>query len=200
MAKALLRSPRTSRSFARCRSSSSRSNGFQREIPVSIHYLTDLSANTNNILEKAERVHTIKRFTFDPAHGRAGSNAKTYTFNYKDRQSGKEEVISVYAYFKRKYNVDLQHWYLPLISTERDGVFPMEACEIMPHQRYQFKLNPDQTSAMIKFAVTRPKERLESIARGVQMLNWKEDRYLNHFGVKMDPRMSIVSHIFCSIL
>jgi eukaryotic translation initiation factor 2C len=105
--------------------------------------------DTNSISEKAEHIHTIKKFTFDPAHGRVGSNAKTFTFNLKDRDTGKEEIISVYAYFKRKYNVDLTHWQLPLIQTERDGVFPMEACEIIAHQKYQYKLNPEQVRLFI---------------------------------------------------
>jgi eukaryotic translation initiation factor 2C len=46
---------------------------------------------------------------------------------------------------------------------------------------------------MIKFAVTRPKERIQSINTGVQMLNWGADRYLNHFGIKIDQNMSITN-------
>jgi Argonaute linker 2 domain len=45
---------------------------------------------------------------------------------------------------------------------------------------------------MIKFAVTRPKERLESIRHGVGMLKWHEDIYLDHFGLKIDPNMTKV--------
>jgi hypothetical protein len=46
---------------------------------------------------------------------------------------------------------------------------------------------------MIKFAVTRPKERLESIKHGVGMLKWGQDPYLKHFGLQIDPNMTIVS-------
>jgi hypothetical protein len=48
---------------------------------------------------------------------------------------------------------------------------------------------------MIKFAVTRPKERLKAIAHGVGMLKWHEDPYLRHYGVAIDPNMTIVSSL-----
>lgn len=46
---------------------------------------------------------------------------------------------------------------------------------------------------MIKFAVTRPKQRLEAINHGVQMLKWHQDPILNHFGMKIESEMTIVS-------
>jgi hypothetical protein len=49
---------------------------------------------------------------------------------------------------------------------------------------------------MIKFAVTRPKQRIESINHGVGMLKWNEDPYLKHFGMNIDPNMTLVSLLF----
>lgn len=46
---------------------------------------------------------------------------------------------------------------------------------------------------MIKFAVTRPKQRIESINHGVGMLKWTEDPYMKHFGMSIDPQMTLVS-------
>ena len=46
---------------------------------------------------------------------------------------------------------------------------------------------------MIKFAVTRPKDRLKAIAHGVGMLKWHEDPYLKHYGVGIDPNLTVVS-------
>lgn len=48
---------------------------------------------------------------------------------------------------------------------------------------------------MIKFAVTRPKQRVESIVHGINMLKWPQDKYLAHYDVKVDPKMTVV----CSI-
>jgi eukaryotic translation initiation factor 2C len=95
----------------------------------------------------AEKLHTIKKFAFDEKMPH-GVNAKSYIFRFKDKQTNKEEDISVYNYFKRKYGVDLQYWYLPLVETERDGMFPMEACMLAPFQKYQYKLSPEQASSL----------------------------------------------------
>lgn len=122
-------------------------------------------------------------------HWKTGINAKNHFFTPKD--TGKE--ISVYEYFKQKYNINLVHWWAPLIETERAGFFPMEVCTLLPNQKYQFKLNPNQTASMIKFAVTRPKERLNCIQHGLGMLEWHKDPYLEHFGCKFDPQMTTVS-------
>lgn len=43
---------------------------------------------------------------------------------------------------------------------------------------------------MIKFAVTRPKQRLEAIYHGLQMLKWHDDRYLKFYQTIVDPRMT----------
>lgn len=52
---------------------------------------------------------------------------------------------------------------------------------------------------MIKFAVTRPKERLRSIEHGTAMLKWSQDPYLGHYGIKVDPNMTVVS-TYCYLL
>ncbi len=109
--------------------------------------------------------------------------------------SKKEIDVTIFEYFKKTYNIELQHWWFPLIVTEKAGMFPMELCTLVPNQRYNFKLTPDQTAAMIKFAVTRPKERVQSINHGIGMLKWNEYKYLRHFGVKIDPKMTEVSQI-----
>jgi hypothetical protein len=159
----------------------------------------------------------MKKFSFDPAHSKQGSNAKTFTFNLKVRDTGMEEIISVDAYFKRKYNVDLTHWQLPLIQTEPDGVFrvfPTGVCEIVPYQKYQFKLSPEQVRFSHPTPYTPPSlvppsspvadPSHDQIRRdqtqgetgvyrsGVSMLNWKADRYLTHFGLEIESEMSIV--------
>ena len=100
----------------------------------------------------------IKRFTFDgnAKYAREGVHAKNHFFDWKQRNGNNVTTtkISVYDYFVKKYNVRLEFWYLPLIETTREGFFPMELCIINPNQRYQYKLSPDQTTSMIKFAVT----------------------------------------------
>lgn len=138
-----------------------------------------------------EKVYTIKRFTFAPKEG--GAHAKNTLFKWRNRETNTEEEISVYDYFRRHYNLTLKYWDFPLVETERNGFFPMEVCDLMPNQRYAFKLSPDQTAAMIKFAVTRPKERIKSIQNGIDMLKWNQDPYMRHFGFAVEPNMTLVS-------
>lgn len=160
------------------------------------------------------KTYTIKRFVFGEEYGPEGGHAKAVKFMYRDRTSNREKEMSIYEYFQMKYNIHLNYWYLPLIETERDGKFPMEVCVLLPNQRYAFKLDSEQvrdieinvpggallliclqTAKMIKFAVTRPKDRMAHINFGINMLKWHEDPYLNAYGIKVEPQMSIVSRL-----
>jgi Argonaute linker 2 domain len=46
---------------------------------------------------------------------------------------------------------------------------------------------------MIKFAVTKPSKRIEDIRLGMNLLNHNQDPYLQHYGVKIDTNMTVVS-------
>ncbi|KAL8404858.1 hypothetical protein RB594_009658 [Gaeumannomyces avenae] len=134
-----------------------------------------------------QKSYCVKRFVFDPSCGPSGANAKTYKFTKKTG-----ETISIFDHFVKQYNCRLQNWRLPLIETTRAGIFPLEVCTMELFQRYPFKLDPDQTSKMIKFAVTRPKERGQDIMKNVNELGWANDRWLNAFGIKISPQMASV--------
>lgn len=127
----------------------------------------------------------------DSANAHQGMNAKNFKFSLRDRTNNTSREVSIYDYFHERYNIRLEHWYLPLIETTREGFFPMELCILNANQRYQYKLAPEQTASMIKFAVTRPKERIQAVQHGVGMLKWHSDPYLNHFGLKVDPNMTV---------
>ncbi|KAF1840871.1 uncharacterized protein K460DRAFT_410268 [Cucurbitaria berberidis CBS 394.84] len=53
---------------------------------------------------------------------------------------------------------------------------------INENQQYNVKLSETQTSQMIKFAVTLPKERWAAVQAGVRLPDWANDPYLNHYG------------------
>lgn len=132
------------------------------------------------------KVYKIKCFKWDPKYGREGANARNVTFTRDGRET------SVEQYFKDQYGIRLEHWQMPLIETTRGGDFPME-CVIMDRfQRYNFKLDPDQTARMIKFAVTRPAQRSQAIMDNVRALKWVEDPYLREFGINIKPQMETV--------
>jgi len=63
---------------------------------------------------------------------------------------------------------------------------PMDVLKIDANQRYNTKLSDVQTSNMIKFAVTLPKERWAAVMHGVKLLNWQNDPYLKHYQLQIN--------------
>ncbi|KAI9724962.1 MAG: hypothetical protein M1812_000238 [Candelaria pacifica] len=117
--------------------------------------------------------------------------ARQHVFKVKNKQTGKDEELTIEGYFKRRYNITLEYPHLPLVQTTKKGViFPMECCVIAENQRYPFKLDEFQTANMIKFAVSRPKERLAAINHGLGMLKWAEDPMFQEYGLKISGNMT----------
>ncbi|PYH87772.1 Piwi-domain-containing protein [Aspergillus ellipticus CBS 707.79] len=122
--------------------------------------------------------------------GLINGNARQYKIDIKDKATGKVTNMSVEDYFRTKYNVILNDWALPMVEmTKRGVVYPMEVLNIKGMQRYPWKLNEWQTSLMIKFAASRPAERLASILKSKQLLDHAHDPVLQAFGLKIDDTM-----------
>lgn len=140
------------------------------------------------------KTYKIKGFTWDLDKwpGPEGANARNVKFEWKDRNTGKSRKISIAEYFREKYQINLNSWQLPCIETTREGIFPMEVCILDSHQKYDYKLDGDQTSAMIKFAVTRPPRRSQDIMSCVKTLRWNDDPYLKEFGLQIKDQMEAV--------
>ncbi|KAJ4291053.1 Protein argonaute [Kalmusia sp. IMI 367209] len=115
------------------------------------------------------------------------------TFDDKDQPNGK---VTVSNYFKKKYNRNIMSG-MPLVKVTKKirgkpVYLPIDVLRIDPNQRYNTKLSDQQTSSMIRFAVTLPKERWAAVMHGVGLLNWKADRYLKHYGLEINPKPSTV--------
>ncbi len=109
----------------------------------------------------------------------------------KDRKQ-----ISVAAYFKKKYNINCMPGIPAVKMTKKirgsNVYMPMDVLRIDGNQRCKTKLNESQTSNMIKFAVTLPKERWAAVQNGVRLLNWANDPYLKHYGLQINQNASKV--------
>ncbi|KAG5959309.1 hypothetical protein E4U56_005050 [Claviceps arundinis] len=128
----------------------------------------------------SDKVYTIVDFTFDAKYQFEGATANVVTFDHDGRK------VTVADYYQQKYDVELDHPDIPLIDAGRGGFIPMELAFIEPMQRYNFKLNPAQTAAMIKFTVTRPEQRREYIEKNVAELQLSSGPYLKAYGVEFD--------------
>ncbi|KAJ6782051.1 hypothetical protein PWT90_03869 [Aphanocladium album] len=134
----------------------------------------------------ADKVYTIQDFVFRQDYGAEGGSARNVKFEHEGQQ------ISVAQYFEKKYKAFLRFGNFPLIDAGKAGYIPMEFAMVEPMQRYPFKLTPDQTAAMIKIAVTRPKDRRADIQSHVNDLQIPNDPYLRHYGVQFDSQFTKV--------
>ena len=122
--------------------------------------------------------------------GLVNANARQYTIDIKDRATGHTEKLSIEQYFRRKYNLVLEYYELPMVEMTKKGVvYPMEVLAIDGLQKYPWKLNEWQTSTMIKYAASRPNDRLTSIRKSKSMLAHERDPVLASFGLQVDPNM-----------
>ena len=102
----------------------------------------------------------------------------------------KRSQISVAKYFKTKYNINCMPG-VPVVKMTKQirkspVYMPMDVLRIDPNQRYNTKLSDTQTSSMIRFAVTLPKDRWSAVQQGVRLLNWPNDPYLRHYGLNIN--------------
>ncbi len=89
------------------------------------------------------KIYTIKKLMFDPKYGTKGANAFEVKFD-KKMPDGTIKETSVFDHYRERWNIRLRWAYLPLIESARGGMFPMELCNTVDHQRYNYKLNAQQ--------------------------------------------------------
>ncbi|KAI1433800.1 Piwi domain-containing protein [Xylaria sp. CBS 124048] len=138
------------------------------------------------------KLYTIRHFIWADYYGDVGAHSQNVKFD-KKMPDGTVKSTTVYDHYIEAHDIRLQYPKLPIIETTRGGLFPMELCMVAPDQRYPFKLDPTQTAAMIKFAVTRPPKRRKDILDGADALDYPNDGYLAEFGIKVSPKMQQTS-------
>lgn len=126
------------------------------------------------------KVYTLIDFMSGPKYGPEGATARNVKFDWNGK------MTSVEDYYNQKYQVTLKYVHMPLIDAGKGGAVPIELAVLEPMQRYNFKLNPDQTANMIKIAVTRPKVRKEAIEEKVALLGLGNDSRLKFYGVEFE--------------
>lgn len=111
-----------------------------------------------------------------------------------DRRPGVSDAqrkqITVAQYYKTKYKINVTMG-IPVVKMTKkirgqNIYMPMDVLRIDANQRYNTKLSDVQTSNMIKFAVTLPKDRWAAVQQGVRLLNWENDKYLKHYGLQIN--------------
>ncbi|KAJ4348243.1 Protein argonaute [Didymosphaeria variabile] len=124
----------------------------------------------------------------------ANKDVNEATFKDKD---GIE--LTLRQYFQKKYNLNLMTG-VPVVKMTKKirnspVYLPVDVLQIDPNQRYNTKLSDTQTSNMIKFAVTLPRERWAAVMHGVNLLGWQQDRFLKHYGLQINPNPAKVKAV-----
>lgn len=132
-----------------------------------------------------DKIYTVQDFLFDEKFGGDGATARNKSFTVDGAE------VTVYNHYLKKHGVTLRYSNLPLIDAGKAGFIPMELAYIEPMQRYPFKLNPEQTAAMIKIAVTRPGVRKNDIMRNVGNLQIPTDPFLQEYGVQFQQQFAV---------
>ncbi|RIA84423.1 Piwi domain-containing protein [Glomus cerebriforme] len=115
------------------------------------------------------------------------STAATHT---KFEVNGVQKDVA--TYFQETYNKCLQYPFLPCVVVRKETCFPMEVCNIVEGQRYMRKLNEKQTADMIKFTCQPPSVRANKITQGLQILDYRQNEYMQQFGLKVSNEMAVV--------
>ncbi|KAK1831263.1 hypothetical protein QBC39DRAFT_96706 [Podospora conica] len=137
--------------------------------------------------------YTIKNFTGGQGYGGDGATARTVKFDRRDpKDPTKTTRISIYDYYLSEFKLRLQYPDIPLVETGKGSMFPMEVCLINRLNPYPYKLDGQQTTDMLGFAVQRPGPRKDQIQKCVDNLGWDKDRHLKSFGLVIDPAMPMV--------
>lgn len=142
------------------------------------------------------RVWTMHRgagITDDYVIDRVYSRSATeYKIDIKDKGTGETTKKTIAEYFMDNYKIRLVHPEWPVVQMTKRAILPLELLKVKENQRYQYKLDEKQTAAMIKVAVTAPKDRWEDIEHGLEMVNWAEDPYLRNYGMEISRKQTFV--------
>nr|AEX15552.1 argonaute 2 [Pleurobrachia bachei] len=100
--------------------------------------------------------------------------------------------MSISQYFKKQYNYTLKYPNLPCVwvsPREKKTYLPLEVCHIVEGQRCVRKLNPAETSSMIRATAKKPGVRKQCTDGQLQKMEYNKDPFLKQFGFQVDQSM-----------
>ena len=144
-------------------------------------------------LKKMRKLHVVSK----PRGGRE-DHYVIERFVYKSARESTFErngtMTSIYDYYAREYSIRLSYD-LPLVKATRgkNTLVPFELLKLDPYQKYNFKLDERQTTAMLKFAVTTPPKRAADIVEcALKVLDHENDPVLQNYGITVSKNMKTV--------
>ncbi|EPB92043.1 hypothetical protein HMPREF1544_01107 [Mucor circinelloides 1006PhL] len=139
-----------------------------------------LRGRTIQVVHRGER-----RFSYKITDLAGPANQVTFA-------DSEENTMTVADYFLKRYNRRLNYPFLPCIVVRKNNFLPMEVCEISPGQRFTRRLNAKQSSEFITATALPPQTRFNKITQGLNLLQHKNNPYLEEFGLSIDQNMQVI--------
>jgi eukaryotic translation initiation factor 2C len=73
-----------------------------------------------------------------------------------------------------------------VIQVGSGALLPLEVCEVPKGQIMRKQVPPDKTPLVLEFATKKPEERLGSITKGLNVLQYGQSEYVRSFGLTVD--------------
>jgi eukaryotic translation initiation factor 2C len=93
---------------------------------------------------------------------------------------------SVAEYFRQTYNFNLRYPDVLCVEVGNGAYIPMEICTVIPGQIMRKQVPPEKTKDVLDFATQKPEARLNSIKKGLDVLQYGQSSYLRSFGLSVD--------------
>lgn len=106
---------------------------------------------------------------------------------------GDEKLTNVAAYFQERYEIRLRYPHLPCVRVLRangakEDFYPLEVCDIEDLQAFRRKLDPMQTSKMIRSCQTQPQQRLRNAAADAEKIKKHLRPAEQQFGININTQ------------
>ncbi|KAF4619813.1 hypothetical protein D9613_005017 [Agrocybe pediades] len=102
---------------------------------------------------------------------------------FTTREGGR---ISVADYFRQALNRPLRFPDMICAEVGSGAKIPLELCTVPPGQIMKKQMPSDKTKDVLDFATKRPRDRLQSIQRGLGVLAYGQSEYVRQFGMRVD--------------
>ncbi|KAF5019913.1 hypothetical protein F66182_8075 [Fusarium sp. NRRL 66182] len=107
--------------------------------------------------------------------------------------NGKSGYVTVFDFYKQKYNVEVGDYPLLNLGTAAKPTFiPAEFVEIQPGQSVKAKLNSRESTQMVNFACRTPYANALSITTDARETLGLDDETLGRFGIQVDKQLLTV--------
>ncbi|KAJ7878523.1 argonaute-like protein [Mycena olivaceomarginata] len=95
-------------------------------------------------------------------------------------------VRTVAQYFQETRGRPLRFPALLCVEVGQGALIPLELASVLPGQLVRKEVPDGLKTALVEFATMKPKERLESIRKGLQVLAYGQSEYVRKFGLTVD--------------